>query len=151
MKLSVPERLVPRGVDCPSCRSRQQKKIWLLCGVSFFQQEEVLKFRRAGNWTQDFSHPKPESYPWTTLPLTLLRLIKFLKPYALFHSCYHEFVLAKVNDSSRCGLAELQISSASKIFDSRVGCHWFNSKVLKLGKAGNWTRDLSLPKQQSHP
>ena len=67
---------------------------------------------------RDLSHPKRESYPWTTVPLVWLRLVNLLKPYALILSFYHEFVSAGVNDSSQCGLSELQILSASVNFDT---------------------------------
>ena len=53
-----------------------------------------------------------------------------------------------------CKLDCLSFSSRQQVHDliHLVECHWFNSKgVLKLGTAGNWTRDLSHPKRESCP
>ena len=90
---------------------------------------------------QDHSPPDPRSGSFCVL---LVFSISFFPPIIL---SLHATLFPCQPDC-------LSFSSRQQVHDliHPVECPWFSSKeVLKLGTAGNWTRDLSHPKRESYP
>ena len=128
------------------------KKFETLCRKPIVQLRELLDRNRrelieellmpwARTIRQDHSPPDPRAGSFYVL---LVFSTSFFPP----------IILSLHATMFPCKLDCLSFSSRQQVHDliHLVECHCFNSKeVLKLGTAGNWTRDLSHPKRESYP